>query len=307
MTPRLLWTVTLLAACTEATTPDGPDLPQPAPVTAPSDGVCPDFGAQGLTTFSSAGVDRDVVIYTPRGDTTGMPLVFVWHGLTAPGATFTDSAATDMALAIDAEDYAKKNRAIVVVPAAFETSLAGIPVLLWGILFDEDAARDLALYDDLRACAASEAGADMTRVSSFGFSGGALWTSLLLMERGDTLSTAVTASGGTGQASPLLAYHTPAAALPALVIDGGPSDAWPDPSFPLVDFHAASVDLASHLAGDGDYVVTCEHGQGHSLPQDIWNKASKWLLRHTYGVTSPYATGEVEVPGGCAELEASAP
>ena len=58
-----------------------------------------------------------------------------------------------------------------------------------------------ALFDDLRSCVASELGGDLSHLTSFGFSGGALWNALLLMERSDTLASMVSASGGTGQAT----------------------------------------------------------------------------------------------------------
>lgn len=300
MRATLPWLCLLVAACTVEDGVDGDTdvLPEPAPAVTPS-ASCPDLSSTGIVSFTSGGEARTTGIWYPKGDTTGLPVVFVWHGLTAPGLTQTGSVAGDMALGLGLEDWAIKQKAIVVVPEALEDSLVGIPVYLWGILFDEDMQRDLTLYDDLRSCVASELGGDLTRLSSFGFSGGALWNSLLIMHRADTLAAAVSASGGTGQASELLNYLSPANTVPTLLIDGGETDLWPNDIFPLVRFFEATEDLRDNLADDGSYVVHCRHNSGHTITQDTWKASKQWLLRHTFGAVSPYEDGTVGTPRGC--------
>lgn len=284
-----------LAACPSSSDPSGgddddatEDVPQPAPLAELSDGECPELGSSGMSTFSSGGEDRLVGVFRPDGDTTDLPVLFFFHGLTTPG---TDPVG-NLASGLDLQGLADDMPAIIVAPEARPTPvpLAG-NVLLWGIL--DDGGVDLQLYDDLRTCVVDELGADRRRVHAMGFSGGALWTSRMIMERSDTLASAVEFSGGVEldiplDGGPFLTYQTPAETIPVLLSAGGETDVWPGGGFALIDFVAATDILQGGLRTDGHYVVRCDHSQGHTIVLDGWELGQRWVEEHFYGESSPF-------------------
>ena len=246
--------------------------------------------------------EPSVGIYFPEGKE-DMPVIFTWHGLTTSTFNPIDMFVTGF----DLDGLAEEKNAVVIVPEAEAISLLGQNILLWGILNNEE--NDLTLYDDLRSCVAESFDVDLRRVSAWGFSGGALWTSKLLMSRSDTLSAAVSASGGVDLEIPLigdaLAYHSPVDAVPTMLLAGGPMDVWPDPSAPIIVFEDATDTLQEGLVQDGHYVVRCDHTSGHYLPSNFWKPITRWLLNHTYGAPSPYETGDKNIDGACIEVSDS--
>jgi hypothetical protein len=299
------WCAVLAMGCGEAggdTDPSGADpedtasnLPAPAPMATPSGG-CPAFDATGEFTITSNGKERRGEIYWPRNPEPGMSVLFTWHGLSS-GIDIVNYFVTGF----DLDELARQRNAVIVVPEALSTNLVGQSVQLWGILGNEE--DDLVLYDDLRACVAEKFDIDARKVSSWGFSGGALWTSFLVMHRADTLATAAALSGGTDLEIPLLgdrlAYTTPAWDIPVMLSSGGSGDVWPDPTFTIIDFEASSDSFQTQLVADGSFVTRCRHSTGHNVPENIWTAAKKFLFDHTYGAPSPYASGEAELADAC--------
>jgi len=167
---------------------------------------------------------------------------------------------------------------------------------MWQVWNEDDL--DLRLYDDLRTCVVEQIGADIARVSAMGFSGGGLFTTVLVRERGDTLATFVEMSGGADvdfqlvSDEPIAAYGTPAARMPALLFSGGDEDGWPQ-GFILVDFQAATDALQQHLLEDGHYLWRCRHDQGHTITWSEWTLARAWSLAHSYGGDAAYSGGAI--------------
>lgn len=296
-----LWMVVLAACDGGGSGADDTDtvVSEPAPLVEPS-GACPDFSESGAKTMTSNGQDRSFDIYFPKDKPAGMPVVFIWHGLGPESPDPVDI----FVQGFDLEALARSKDAVVVVPRALPFNLAGFPVLLWGILGNEE--DDLAFYDDLRTCVVRDLGADVRRVSSWGFSGGGLWSSFLTIHRADTLATVAVASGGSDiniLAAEHLAYETPAARIPVLLASGGANDRWPDPALTIIDFEEATDNLQSGLRGDGEYVARCHHDTGHNVPEWVWTQTKKWLFNHTYGEPSPYEDGTESLDEGCASAE----
>jgi len=264
-----------------------PELPQPAPLAETSDGECPNTSASGISTFSSDGLDRKVAVLFPDGDTTDLPIVFFFHGLTTPDQNPVENTVNGLNL----QGLADSLPAIVIAPEsrAVQMPLVG-EVSLWGILGDPDP--DLVLFDDLRACAVNELGGDIRRVNAMGFSGGALWTTQILMSRSDTLASAVEFSGGAEldvpmDGGPFLLYSSPAEQTPVLMTSGGAQDVWPQ-GFAIIDFNATTDTLQGGLRVDGHYAVRCTHEQGHTVTNADWSFAQEWVTAHEYGIESPY-------------------
>ncbi len=271
----------LLVGCPTAPDPDpeGEEDPTPeevvpdppAGLTELSDGECPDLSEPGTSTFSSAGLQREVTVLFPD-EPEGLPVVFFWHALGTPAAQWIGW----MDLNGLAED------AIVVVPSSRDSE-----PFEWDWVDGESA--DGPLYDDLRTCVIDELGGDIDRVMAAGFSAGAVWTTWLAMHRGDTLATIFAMSGGTVVNLP---YVTPAQDLPAFLMSGGETDVWPNQQFPVADFETATQEFSESLIADGHFVVQCRHDGGHTTGPGSRDMMEDWLFAHAYDIPSPWATGE---------------
>lgn len=254
-------------------TPTGTEAFAGAPLAEPSDGACPTIAKSGEVTFTSGGVERSAILRFPKDPPPGLPVLFWWHGL-------GDSAA-GIDGALDLESYARQNDVIVVVPDSAASML-----MTWNISTGGD---DAVFYDDLRTCVVQELGADISRITTTGFSFGALFSTWLVLNRGDTLAAALTFSGGTDPAIGL-PYAAPGGPVPVVVAWGGDTDLF-DAGVLVVDFQAASQDFSSGLLADGHTVANCDHGLGHNLPFDFDDAMTPWLLEHRYGEPSPFAGG----------------
>lgn len=260
---------------------------EPAPLAAPSGGGCPSFGA-GPVTFVSDGLERRATVITPADPEPGLPVAFVFHGLTSPQFDPMGSMVEGLGLRAEAE----ARRVIFVIPEArpVELPLVGV-VSLWGILGDE--APDLRLYDDLRTCVIEAFDADTGRVSAFGHSGGALWTTVVAANRADTLAAFGELSGGADIEIPLLGgpfvvWAPSGIDLPALLVTGGSEDVWPDTTFTLIDFTAATDTLTEALVAEGQAVTRCEHGRGHYvIPPKMLDNVLDFALGHQFGRPNP--------------------
>ncbi len=261
-----------------------------------SSGECPDLSEPGVKTFTSSGSERTAVVLFPEDPDPGLNVVFFFHGLmdtsTSPAQYFASS--------FDLQSVADDTNSIIVLPQSEQMSLAGFSFYMWDAMEIGD--EDVVLYDDLRTCVAQELEADMERVAAMGFSGGALFTTTIARERGDTLAAIASMSGGADAEVPTFdeltaRYDTPAYAMPSLVISGGGNDVWPGGGLTVIDFEAASDTLEQHLVDDGHFVVRCRHEKGHTIPQALYTFSQDWALGHTFGETSPWEDGSEELPG----------
>lgn len=280
--------LSLLIACVPSdgteTADTGPDpsayLAGTAPLAAVSDGACPDLD-DGNVDLVSAGLDRTVKILLPESGGEGKPVVFAWYPL--------GGSAQWLVSALDLRGFADAVDAIVVVPSAADGA-----AFEWAFADAAEGNEDLVLYDDVRACLYEQYAVDLGRVSSMGFSAGALWTSYLSVHRGDTLSAILPFSGG---ADPVVAYETPAGPFAALLPFGGPNDLY---GGGVVDFAETTGNFADDLAADGHFVVVCDHGGGHTIPAEGRDMMDAWLVAHTYGEPSPFVGDISAFPDYCA-------
>jgi predicted esterase len=267
---------------------NGPTL---RPLAAPS-GACPDMSATGGFTLTSGGVERAGTVVVPEAPAGPLKLMFFLHGLMDPGSTPDPTG--EMVRGLGLQRVANENNALIVLPQSGIMELLGFRFFLWDLVVETDG--DLVLFDDLRACAAEQHELDLPATSAFGFSGGALFTTVLIRERGDAFAAAVEASGGADISVPIwttpgAAYGSPPAPLPTLLMSGGEADVWPDPSLTLVDFTAATDTLEAGLVTDGHTVVRCRHSSGHTIPQRGYQLALEWAFGHRFGEESPWAGG----------------
>lgn len=271
-------------AATEPTG-DGPPAPK-----AYSGGTCPTFAA-GAGKFASGGLDRDLVVTLPAKPE-GAGVVFLWHG-------FGDTA-SNFSAAVGAKMMSKNENVITITPLAVIDPLSSEKLTpykdlaaqfigplppTWSVLDGPEP--DLGLFDDLLACLDQQFKIDRKRVYSFGFSQGALFTVRLVLERSDVLASAVMWSGGLGSSGGLIelvrfTYKTPARRVPVITAAGGTTDLWPNEQLPLVNFQTGTDELSKALLTDGHATITCNHGLGHTIPQDGLSWALPFMFDHEW-------------------------
>ena len=250
-----------------------------APLAEVSGGDCPAIDG-GELEIQSNGKARTVKVLLPEGGAEGKPVVFSWYPL--------GGSASWLISTLDLREYADTVDAVVVVPTA-----SGDLLFEWGFSSDPSGNDDLVLYDDLRTCLSEQLHVDLGRVSSMGFSAGAMWTSYLSLYRGDTLATILPFSGGT---DPVIPYESPAGPFPALLVYGGESDLYGNG---LVDFQETTTNFATDLTADGHFVVTCNHNLGHTIPSEGRDMMDLWLTAHVFGQPSPFEADISAFPEYC--------
>ena len=293
----------LFLACTATDKPVGDDTaldtaegPQPAALAPLSSDSCPDLSASGTSTFVSSGEDRQVTIVLPEsGVQAGAGINFFFHGLTEP--TQTSNPGGDTASGLDFQAVANETGDIWVAPDSQVQNLYNImDVYLWDLGLATD--HDLVLYDDLRTCIAQKWEVDLKHVVAMGFSGGALFTTVVAVHRADTLATVIEMSGGSdltvpGQDDLWSKYATPTTNFPVLLSTGGETDVWPSTQMVIVDFGAATDTFQGELRTDSHFGVRCEDDRGHSMNNKEWNLAQAWASAHTFGEPSPWEDGDL--------------
>ncbi len=287
----------------------GEPLPQAAALTALSNGECPDLSTSGTSSFLSSDEERTATIVIPTNPGEDMPVVFFLHGLMSP--THTPEPTDYMASALGLQTLADDHNAVFVLPESPIWEVMGFSYFLFDVFDNDD--NDVVLYDDLRTCVGENLDVDLNRVSVMGFSGGSLFTSILVRDRSETLASFVEFSGGADYEISLMGdtavkWTAPVDDTPGLIVAGGATDNWPD-GFTVIDFVEATDNLQSHLLDAGHFVVRCDHDYGHTIPMGYMSRAEEWLLGHTYGLPSPWIESGVDDWGmGCyvAEADASA-
>jgi len=261
----------------------------------PSSGDCPDMTQSHTTSFTSSGQDRTVTIVVPDEPVDNMPLVFFFHGLL--DTVSTPNPTQYMANALGLQAFANEERAVIVLPQSGVLERMGYEFFMWDI--EDGESPDLTLFDDLRSCAYSDLGIDLFQVHSMGFSGGALFSTVVARERSPMLASMVEMSGGSDISmltfdEPLSTYTTPENPVPALLISGGSDDQWPGNGATLVHFSSATDTLQDKLVEDGHFVVRCEHNQGHTVPYTASLAARQWVTSHKLGEPSPIEASGID-------------
>jgi predicted esterase len=255
----------------DATAQTGPAAPKVY------EGTCPTFKT-GTNILKSNGYDRRMRVALPE-QPQGAPVVFIWHGL--------GDTAENMANYMGDKTIAKNRGAIVVTLDSccnHPANKACCPMMTgWGFAGKPES--DLALFDDTLACLDQTYAIDRTRVYTTGFSAGALWSTWLLMHRADQLAAAVLFSGGINS---FVKWVQPAYRLPVLVAWGGAKDLF---SGGIVNFAESAAALTKNLRENGHFVVSCNHGLGHSVPTSGPKWATDFLFQHTWSDgSSPLAS-----------------
>jgi predicted esterase len=231
---------------------------------------CPVLAEGANTEFPSGGSMRSFEVQLPANYSADnpTPVVFSWHGF---GGTAAGFLAGELSAAATSHDV------ILVVPQGLDKG--------GQTSFDpfSDARRnfDLAFFDDMLTCVSERFAVDPERVYSTGMSNGGLMTGMILASRASTLAAAAPLSGGMQVA--FADDHEP---IPSLVVWGGAED-----MAYAQDFELLSTTMIEDLLARGHFVVSCDHGLGHDIPDGGWEWSFDFLLAHERGVeTSPFET-----------------
>ncbi len=292
----ILWT-TLWMACGEKNTDSASIQPWASAELSTISGTCPVIdGSRSVQTFTSNGTERTVQFVMPSSDSDNIQPVFFFHGLMPEGSNPTNQLITALSL----QEVADRENVLFILPVSPIWDLFGQRFHLWNIEQGTEV-NDLTMFDDLRSCVAQHYDVynsdrlNLDRLSVMGFSGGALFTTVVLSNRADTLASAVEMSGGAdlsipGFENPFSVHNSSSVNVPVLLMSGGDSDVWPNASMPVVDFEEASQHLFTELQGAEQTSVLCTHNTGHNIPPRGWTQALDWITSHEYNLTSPFVT-----------------
>jgi predicted esterase len=145
---------------------------------------------------------------------------------------------------------------------------------------------DQRLMDEIVACANDQVGIDLRRIHAIGMSAGGLKTAQVSLRRSGYIASVVVYSGGlTPDEDP--PDQDPDNAFAAMIMYGGATDISPVDGIP---YTAASTKYRDLVRARGGFAFMCNHGGGHSVPQDSQASAWRFLQDHPYGTKpSPYA------------------
>jgi predicted esterase len=253
----------------------------PPPLAEYSGGQCPTL-SDGDMVFTSFGESRSVRVYLPP-EPEGAGVLYMWHGM--------GDSVSNFSAAMQAQSIAQSYGWIVVVPAvmpsdSFLPALWGFPSLLGGV---PDA--DLALFDDLAACLDETWQVDRDRIYTMGFSGGALWSTYLLLHRSEILAGAMILSGGVSPAeldpTATFLYESPLRAVPVFLAHGGQTDIY-DAVVLKIEFDTMTESLADELVADGHFTILCRHGSGHYFTQGVAVSGFQFLSAHSWKNTTSF-------------------
>jgi len=247
---------------------------------------CPTMSAGRSSDFTSGGVDREYELHIPDDydGSAATPLAFVLHGI---GSSIDGILGSENLL-----EEANRTGHIVLAPQATERG----GTAAWDPVGPPGFNLDVALFDDLLTCMSEQYNIDSTRVHVTGMSLGGLFTGTLISSRSEVIASAAPFSGGLFR--PKSEGWQP---IPTLVSWGGPED-----TYYGQDFDSLAYSMIDQLSGDGHFVVSCDHGGGHTVRAELWPYAFRFFQDHPQGVEpAPYLdTGlPSEFPEYCSIVE----
>ena len=249
-------------------------------------GDCPSISGDGPQQFISSGVQREVQFVIPENPQAGLRPVFFFHGLMPENMSPTN----DVILGLDLQSIADSENMIFILPTSGIWDLMGQRFYLWNIEQGTET-EDLILFDDLRSCVGQHFNVDSTTdlnldgLSTVGFSGGALFNTIVLSQRSEYIASAVSLSGGANLTIPtfenMFSVYSPASnPLPVLLVSGGDNDVWPNSSFPVVDFQTSSEGFITILRDNDHTAYHCTHSYGHTITARALSQGLDWLSGH---------------------------
>lgn len=236
-------------------------------------GTCPNIVA-GDVMFAPAGVAPRMVNLAFTGSGPG-PLIIYWHA--------TGSSPSESSFALGATRGALLDSGAVIASPSSDPT-AGM--FEWFIVNMSSRQDDFFLADEIVGCLARAGRIDTDHVHSMGMSAGALQTTAMSYLRSSYIASVATYSGGVPSifSPPPL---DPGNLFAAMIFHGGATD-----NVFNVDFQDASIRYRDMLQTAGHFTAMCNHGNGHSIPQDAAPSVAMFFRDNGFGDwPSPYAAG----------------
>ena len=251
----------------------GGSPPPPTDIPTPT-ATCPEI-VDGDVTFCPGALMscRDVHIVNASGATGSGPLAMHWHGTgeDPDGLLSWDTAVQAI------ESMVVANDGLLALPRADAAAVArsGNPFPWWVVCGDDSPSQchrpdDFILADEIVACAVEQGLVDPNRLTSSGFSAGAIMTAHLV-DRVDYLAGAVSWSGGLPED-----YQPTSAAGDAavLALHGGEYDGYCGSGVSsCYGFTAPTEAFALDVSNGGDFAFVCDHQAGHSAAMGNYGAA----------------------------------
>ena len=226
----------------------------------------------GMSTVFVNNVPRPFSVQMPA-DTSHMALLFLWHGWMQNPLEFANTIVYDVPLGqwVPFDPNAFPMPLMIVTP--FDTKLIPPFGLDWDIA---GGGNDFLFFEAMLECIKQQYNIDSSRIYSFGFSAGAVFTNLLSAKYPDLFAATVSESGAWFNDKPeqseilvpIVSWKWPAFD-PAnhgnvLLTHGGPND-----YATVISLEKSNQKALPFLYGAGRTVTECYHDFGHTLDPDL--------------------------------------
>jgi predicted esterase len=254
--------------------------------------------APGTSTIVVNGKSRSFEVQLPT-NTSDMALLFVWHGFNQAAATFASTIVYDVPSGkwVPFDPNAFNKPLMIVAPddtGMFVIDLPGSQGLDWDIV-PLSPSVDFPFFEGMLQCIEQQFAIDKTRVYSFGFSAGAVFTDLLSAKYPHLFAATISESGAwfndktewndvlVNNIIPVMQWKWPAFD-PAdkgnvLLTHGGPND-----FATIIGLESANQQALPFLHANHRTVTECAHTFGHTLDPDLTQGMYyEWMWAHQLG------------------------
>lgn len=226
----------------------------------------------GTVSLKVGGETRFYSVQMPA-NTSQVAVLFLWHGYLQIPTTFANEIVYDVPLGkwVPFDPNAFPMPLIIVTP--YDTKM--IPP--WGLDWDIAAGgKDFAFFEAMLACLHQQFNVDDTRIYSFGFSAGAVFTNLLSAAYPHVFAATISESGAwfndmaqwSDVSVPIVQWKWPAFNVAdggnVLLTHGGPND-----FATVISLESAAQKAIPFLHNNGRTVMECNHTFGHTLDPDL--------------------------------------
>jgi predicted esterase len=249
--------------------------------------VCSTITA-GTSKVTIGGKDRQFLVQLPTTTSGDMALLFLWHGWMQAPNDFESKIVYDPVTSswLPFDPNAFKKPLMIVTP--YDQKL--IPP--WGLDWDiVSGAKDFPYFDAMLQCINAQFTIDKSRIYSFGFSAGAVFTDLLSAQYPHLFAATISESGAwfsdqpewADVSIPIMTWKWPAL-NPAdrgnvLLTHGGEND-----YATVISLEKANQQALPYLKANERTVVECAHTFGHTLDPDLTQEMYyEYLWDHTLG------------------------
>jgi predicted esterase len=228
--------------------------------------------AAGISTVGVNGTNRKFSVQMPA-DTSHMALLFLWHGWMQDPSTFANTIVYDVPGGqwVPFDPNAFPMPLMIVTP--YDTKLIPPIGLDWDIVSGK---LDFPFFEGMLQCIHQQFNIDDSRIYSFGFSAGAVFTDLLSAKYPHLFAATVSESGAwfndmaewSDVSIPIIQWKWPPFAPSdrgnVLLTHGGPND-----YATVISLEDANQKALPFLHNNQRSVMECAHTFGHTLDPDL--------------------------------------